>query len=151
MGSTRPATKADDLESNGSIQAFLACAINNALSTASNLLQQRVVAEFHLHSVRFLCMVAFVVERAQSSPKQTHAAKSAGRVGKNRCAAFCANPGGVCHCGFSCCLCTARNFFPGYACNTEIKCRSSSSTSPGTATVWAISSRNNCRYRCRKR
>ena len=133
------------------IQAFLACAINHAFSTAAYLVEQLVVAEFHLHSALFLRVIFLVIERAQPSPKQTHAAKSAGRVGKNRRAAFCANPGGVCHCGFSCCLCTARNSFPGYACNTEIKCRSSSSTSPGTATVWAISSRNNCRYRCRKR
>src|SRR5207249_3195034 len=91
MGSTRPATKADDLEGNSSIQAFLACAINHALSTAAYLVEQLVVAEFHLHSALFLHVVFLVIERAQPSPKQTHAAKSMGGIGKDGRPAFCAN------------------------------------------------------------
>src|SRR5207302_8470724 len=97
MGSTRPATKADDLEGNSSIQAFLSCAINHALSTAPNLLQQLVVAEFHLHSALFLRVILLVIERAQPSPKQTHAANSAGRVGKNRPPALSADSFGSRH------------------------------------------------------
>ena len=46
---------------------------------------------------------------------------------------------------FTVSTCTAGNSFTGYVCNTAMKCRSSSSTSSCTATVWAISSSNNCR------
>ena len=91
MGSTRPSTKADDFEGNSSIQAFLSCPINYALSTAAYLVEQLVIAEFHLHSAFFLCVVFLVIERTKSGPKQANAAKAPRRVCKDARTTLCAN------------------------------------------------------------
>src|SRR5713101_7137138 len=99
MGSTRPAAKADDLEGNSSIQAFLACAINHALSTAAYLVEQLVVAKVHLDARIIRRLVVSSSARAKACPKQTNTAKAEGRIRKNRSSAFFANSGCVCHAG----------------------------------------------------
>src|SRR6266566_3122337 len=144
----RPLAEPDHLERDGAIKAFLPRAINHALSAATNLFEQLVVAKLHLDSMRLLLATVVVLERSQSSSEHTHATKSAWRIAKNCRAAFCAHALNFVNLSTqsrSSLLCTDRNFVKGYAWSTEMKWRSSSPTSPGTATVWAISSRNNCR------
>src|SRR5207248_6651358 len=86
-----PSPEANHFQRDGPVEAFLTRAINDPLSAATNFLEQFVIAELHLDSARPLLAVAGVLERCQTSFEQTHAAKSAWRVGKNGRAAFCAN------------------------------------------------------------
>src|ERR1700675_3067307 len=91
MGITRPSTKADDFEGNSSIQAFLSCAINYALSTAAYLVEQLVVAKMHRDSRVGRGFTIFISRPAKAGLEQTTAAKSAGCVGQDCSSAFCAD------------------------------------------------------------
>src|ERR1044071_2273027 len=148
MRRARPLTQPNHLERDRAAKAFLARAINYALAAAPDLFDDFVIAKFHLDSARLLLVLVIVLDRFQSSFEQANAAKSARRIGKNCRAAFCAHALNFVSLGTQSrrsSFCTDRNFLRGYVWSTEMKCRSSSSTSPGTATVWAISSRNKCR------
>ena len=143
-----PGAQANYFECDGAVETFLPGAINYTLTAPADFLQQLIVAKLHLHPARLLRAIVVLLERSQSSSKQTNAAKSARRIGKDGRAAFYAHALNFVGLGIqsrSSLLCTDRNSLRGYAWSTEMKWRSSSSTSPGTATVWAISSRNNCR------
>src|SRR5439155_19193120 len=140
-----------------SIQTFLPGAIDHTLSAAADFLQQLVVTKFHLHrrSAQFRRFIIVTVqERPQTSLKQAEAAKSLGRIREDPAPTFTANAAHVCVSTFRVITHlhgTVPNLVRGYVCSIAMKCRNSSSTSPGTATVCAISSRNNNRYRWRRR
>src|SRR5690349_8935814 len=150
MGRARPLAEANHFQCNCAVETFLAGAINHALSTATNLLEKFIIAELHVQACRVVLAIAILLERSQSGLEQANTAKSARRIGKNRRPAFCAHALDFIGLGTqprSSLLCTDRNSLAGYVWSTEMKWRSSSSTSPGTATVWAISWRSSSRYR----
>ena len=91
----RPLAQANDFQRNRAIETFLARPINDPLAAAADLLEQLIIAKLHLHSLRFLGVVAFVIKRSESCPKQTHAAKSVGRIREHGRAAFCAHSPGI--------------------------------------------------------
>src|SRR5437870_5402859 len=94
MRRARPMTKTNHFKCDGAIETFLPRAIHDALSAAPDFLQQLVIAEIHLHSLRFRRLV---IERAKTGPEQTNAAKSVRCVRKNSRSAFCARSAGFCY------------------------------------------------------
>src|SRR3982751_5009835 len=86
-----PSAETDHFQRDGTIQAFLPGAINDALSAATDFLEQVVIAKLHVYSTRLTLAVVILLERSQPGFEQTHAAKSAWRIGKNCCAALSAN------------------------------------------------------------
>jgi len=114
----RPFTQPENLERDGAVEAFLASAINHALSAASNFFEQFVVSKLHLDSVRVLLALVVLIERSQSGFEQTHAAKSARRIGEDRRTAFCADALNLVNLSTqsrSSFPCTDLNFLGGYA------------------------------------
>src|SRR5438874_402523 len=91
MRRARPSTETDHFQRDGSVQTLLPGAIDHALSAATNLLEQLVVAKLYLDPTRPMVAVVILLERPQPGFEQTHATKSARRIGKNFRAAFCAN------------------------------------------------------------
>src|SRR5437773_7419732 len=121
--------------------------INHPLSATPNLFEQLVIAKCHFYSARLLRILVLLIKRTEATSELTHATKCAWRIGKDRRAASCAHAQNFFSLGTqsrSSLFCTDRNFRLGYVWSTEMKWRTSSSTSPGTATVWVISSRKNC-------
>src|SRR5436190_15710890 len=89
MRRARPSPETDHFQRDRTIQAFLPGAIDHALSAATNLLEQLVVATLHLDPTRPMVAVVILLERSQPGFEQTHATKSARRIGKNCRTAFC--------------------------------------------------------------
>src|SRR6266516_1504197 len=63
----RPLAEPDHLERDGAIQAFLPRAINHALSAATNLFEQLVVAKCHFYSARLLRMLVLRTKRTEAT------------------------------------------------------------------------------------
>ena len=56
--------KTNDFECDGPIKTFLSRPINHALTAATNLLEQLVIAELHLDPARLLRAVAVFLQRS---------------------------------------------------------------------------------------
>src|SRR5438128_497551 len=152
-----PLAKPDDLQCNGAIETFLARPKDHALTAASDFLQQFVIAKFGhrfdpirieaiaRHRRRFTCVFIFIGKRAKAGLKETRRAETLRRVDQDFRSALSTNSNYATHRGGAARalapIGTAQNSVTRYVRNTEIKWRSSSSTSLGMATVLAISSR----------
>src|ERR1700720_2127379 len=142
-----PMANADNFQCNRPVETFLPGAIDHALTAAADFLQQLVIVEvcWHRHWARFGILVIFA-QRSKTGLKQTQPAKSLRRVREDLAAAFTANTVRIFGSSFRAITHlhgTVPNLVRSYVCSIEMKCRNSSSTSLGAATVCAISSRNN--------
>src|SRR5207237_750367 len=105
----------------GAIETFLTRPVNDALPAPADFFEQFVIAELHLDSTRLLPVIVLLIERSQASSEETNAAKSLRRISKDCSSALRANSARVYHpifCSSFLWVCTARNSFAGYVCNT---------------------------------
>src|SRR5262249_45947153 len=141
MRRAREMTQRDHLECNDSVQTFLPSAVDHTLSTASDFFKQLVITELH-HWRRSAIRISFgnccvlVVQRTQRGFQKTSAANFCCPDKLSAALATSSNDNGA-HRRSPVVLPlpTAENSVTGYCRSIAIKCRNSSSMSPGAATV----------------